>query len=76
MNGTQQDAILAHLNTSVFNTELASCDVDDGEYLSISADYLGRLEFMVNKDGLTASSLASSWTSHKDDCSDCVGWSL
>ena len=76
MNGTQQDAVLAHLNTAVFNTELASCDTANGEYLSISADYQGKIQFMVNKSGLSIASLTTTWTSHKDGCSDCSGWSV
>ena len=75
MTGEQQDTVLAHIRTSVLNTESDSC-TGDSEWLALSADVNGKIEINVSKDGLTVTALQDKWTTHKDGCSDCEGWSL
>jgi len=75
LTGEQQDAVLEHIRTSVLNTESDSC-TGESEWLALSASIDGKIEIAVSKDGLTVSALQSKWTSHKDGCSDCEGWSL
>ena len=76
--GEQQQVICDHIRTAVLNTEYDSLDtsVDPPEYLAFSADYLGKIDFITNKSSLSISDMKTKWTSHKDGCSDCEGWSL
>lgn len=76
MNDTKQNDILEHLRTEVFDTEDASIVLADNEYLTLMADMYGKLEFAVNKTGLSVDGLKTAWTSHSDGCSKCSGWSL
>ena len=84
MNELEQATILEHLRAEVFNIEDASIariratiDEDIGdEYLTMSADVNGKLEFAVNKTGLSVDELKTAWTSHSASCSKCTGWSL
>ena len=76
--GEEQQAICDHIRTDVLSTEYASLDtkLDPPEYLAFSADYLGQIDFITNKDSLSISDMKTKWTSHKDGCLECDGWSL
>ena len=76
MNDAEQNTILEHLRTEVFDTEDASIVSADEEYLTLMADMYGKLEFAVNKTGLSVDGLKTIWISHSSDCSKCTGWSL
>ena len=76
--GSEQQAICDHIRTSVLHTEYASLDTasDPPEFLAFSADYAGKIDFITNKSDLIISELKTKWTTHKDGCSDCEGWTL
>jgi len=76
--GDEQQAICDHIRTAVLNTEYDSLDTaaDPPEYLAFSADYSGKIDFLTNKASLSISDLKTKWTSHKDGCTDCEGWSI
>ena len=75
MTGEQQDTVLAHIRTSVLNTESDSC-TGESEWVALSAGLDSKIEINVSKDGLTVTALQNKWIAHKDGCSDCEGWSL
>ena len=76
--GEEQQAICDHIRTNVLSSEDSSLDktLEDAEFLVISADYAGKIEFMTNKISLSISDMKTKWTTHKDGCSDCEGWSI
>ena len=76
--GEEQQAICDHIRTNVLSSEDSSLDktLEDAEFLVISADYAGKIEFMTNKVSLSISDMKTKWTTHKDGCSDCEGWSI
>ena len=76
--GEEQQAICDHIRTNVLSSEDSSLDktLEDAEFLVISADYAGKIEFITNKVSLSISEMKTKWTTHKDGCSDCEGWSF
>jgi|TARA_R110000824_G_scaffold194003_1_gene376415 hypothetical protein len=76
--GEEQQAICDHIRTNVLSSEDSSLDktLEDAEFLVISADYAGKIEFMTNKVSLSISDMKTKWTTHKDGCLDCEGWSI
>ena len=81
-SGSEMDAVTTHIQTAVFNTEIAALDLsqdpenDKPEYLVITTRIEGKIEFSTNKETLSISDLNTKWTTHADGCSDCEGWSL
>ncbi len=76
--GEQQIAICTHIRSAVLNSENSSLDITKElpEELVITADYAGIIEIITNKETLSVSDMESKWTTHKEGCSDCEGWSL
>ncbi|SVD65490.1 uncharacterized protein METZ01_LOCUS418344 [marine metagenome] len=76
--GEEQQAICDHIRTNVLSSEDSSLDktLEEAEFLVISADYAGKIEFITNKVSLSISEMKTKWTTHKDGCSDCEGWSF
>jgi len=76
--GEEQQAICDHIRTNVLSSEDSFLDktLEDAEFLVISADYAGKIEFMTNKVSLSISDMKTKWTTHKDGCLDCEGWSI
>ena len=75
---SEQTAIGTHVRGTVFADEIAALSTTAGEeeFLSVSSDYLGKLEFHTNKSGTSVSDLVTKWNAHKSGCSDCAGWVL
>lgn len=75
---SEQVNVGRHVRNVVFADEVAALSTTAGEeeYLSVSSDYLGKLEFHTNKSGASVADLVTKWNAHKSGCSDCTGWVL